>query len=269
MKRKWTYTLLLSAVMLAGISGAAAETVAYLGVATQRLSPLTETGDLDSGIGLAVVDVDRQGPAGRVLREGDILYKLDDQWLVDPMQLRVLVHRLQAGDDVSLAFIRNGERREEVVRLGETEIATAHGPSPRTWPRMHLGEPSFPDLHRDWQDTLEQLRDQMREMEQRMGDMDEWLQWRSPRPDIPGEEARITSQRRIHAITKADGTQIRIEESNGDRSLIVTDADGEVLFDGQVNTDEQIEAVPEEFRDYINRLPETRPRPRLIPRDAL
>jgi len=276
MKIRWLFALLagLCALVSAVSVTGATDRAPYLGVVTRTADPLVDTLAREDGIGLMVMGVDPESPAGAVLREGDLLYKLDDQWLVDPRQLRILVHRFQPDDEITLAFLRQGEPREARVRLGEidaSEPGWGSGPLPRPWPPVPGATP--PHLHRNWQEAFESLRRQMEEMDRRMGDLSEGLPRGVPPPErMPGarrEETRITSRQRVQVTKQADGTQIRLEERNGERHLKVTDAEGEVLFDGPVNTAEELEAVPDAFRGLIDETPVARPRPRLIPRDVL
>jgi len=253
---------------------ASADVVPYLGVVSRAVDPLIDTTVREDGAGLMVMGVDPESPAGAVLREGDLLCKLDDQWLVEPRQLRVLIHRYQPGDEIVLSFMRGGDAHEAALRLGDIDAGDpGFGPArrPRPWPPAP--GVTQPDLHRTWQEAFESLRRQMEEMDRRMGDLREGLPRGVPQPDrtpeARREETRITSRQRVHVMTQADGTQIRMEERNGERQLKVTEAGGEVLFDGPVNTAEEIEAVPDAFRGLIEETPAARPRPRLIPRDVL
>jgi hypothetical protein len=79
------------------------ETVAFLGVETAPVS--TTTGvqlGLPKGTGLVVNHVVAKSPAEGVLKEHDILLKLDEQILIETRQLSVLIRTRQAGDEVVL-----------------------------------------------------------------------------------------------------------------------------------------------------------------------
>jgi membrane-associated protease RseP (regulator of RpoE activity) len=86
----------------------------WLGVSTEEIGddvrsllPDTVTG------GLMVRHVDAESPAAKAgIQVNDILLKLDDQILVNPAQLRSLIHLRKEGDAVALAGLRKGKELE-------------------------------------------------------------------------------------------------------------------------------------------------------------
>jgi S1-C subfamily serine protease len=109
---------------------------AYLGVETQPLYPqLAARLDIPSETGALVADVTPDGPAEKAGLEGsdqtirfqgqevkaggDVIVALDDEEIDDASDLPELISRLDAGDEVTLEIIRDGERRDIEVTLGE------------------------------------------------------------------------------------------------------------------------------------------------------
>jgi hypothetical protein len=73
------------------------------------------------GVGFVVTGVDEDGPAARAgLRRFDILWKFDDQLLINEAQFGTLIQMKSAGDRVVLSIVRGGE-----ASLAEVEIAKA------------------------------------------------------------------------------------------------------------------------------------------------
>jgi len=89
--------------------------VTFLGLHVTPVDPtVTAQLGLPEGMGLAVRFVVPDSPADKAgLRRHDILRKLEDQLLIHPMQLQVLVRNYEAGEKVSLTLLRAG--REETM----------------------------------------------------------------------------------------------------------------------------------------------------------
>lgn len=97
----------------------------YLGVSTQQVTAeaAAQAEDVPTGVGLVVNYLDEEGPAAQAgLEENDVLVKMDDQWLVNPAQLTVLIRMHKAGDEASFTVLREGEEQEIEVELGEKEL---------------------------------------------------------------------------------------------------------------------------------------------------
>jgi hypothetical protein len=75
--------------------------------------------DLPPGIGFIVQSLDPQGPAETAgLKPFDVVWKFDDQWLVNEGQLATLLRLRKPGDRVTLAIFRSGRAMEVPVTLG-------------------------------------------------------------------------------------------------------------------------------------------------------
>lgn len=92
----------------------------YLGV------PVTSTDEVSasqlgiaSGLGLSVISkVDKESPAGKSgIIKNDILYKLNDQLLVNKDQLMTLLSTYKVGDKVMLSYYRSGKLAIKEVTL--------------------------------------------------------------------------------------------------------------------------------------------------------
>jgi membrane-associated protease RseP (regulator of RpoE activity) len=97
--------------------------VAYLGVsATPAPRELSGHLPVDRDTGLLVDVVAPDSPAAKAgLQPHDILTRLDDQILIHPRQLSVLVANRKEGDTVKLAFLRKGQPQEMNVVLGKKD----------------------------------------------------------------------------------------------------------------------------------------------------
>ena len=210
------------------------EKTAYLGVALKPADDtLQEQLGLPRGVGLVVEMVDKDGPASAAgFKPHDVVHKLNDQLVIDPHQLAVLVRMNKPGDAVEFTVIRAGKPTKLTAKLGEKEMPPLmpgmpnefmnpfnhpmggqafHIPAP---PPMGPGGP--PDV-----DTLI-FRGQ-------------------PAPALTADYLEIHDGQRKITLTNKDGK----------RTLKAVDADNKTVFDGPVNTPEEIAKVPEDLRKWV------------------
>jgi len=78
---------------------------------------------LPPGVGFLVKSVHVNGPAANAgLRESDLLWKLNEQLLVNESQLSTLLRLHQPGDEVALSVFRGGSQLEISVVLGASPL---------------------------------------------------------------------------------------------------------------------------------------------------
>lgn len=240
-----TLTCLISAGVASALLAVAAqaEKVAYLGVATTPVDPVTAAQlDLPEGEGLTVIQVAEDGVVKDKLAVYDILSKLDDQILTYPEQLAVLVRSHKPGDKVKLAILHKGKAEVVKVQLGETDAQRftprghRHG-----WPMMQpYGLPPA-----SGEGNLAPYRD------------DENATSPTPR----GQD-QTQSGPRTNTSQKSHSTSIITDSHNG-LTVTITDHDGEktvkaeendrIIVDNQpITTDDQLKALPEKVRTRVH-----------------
>ncbi len=102
---------------------------AYLGVSASRPGPaLRSQLSLPAGVGLVVDTVEEGSPAAKTgLKPFDVLHKLNDQLLVTPEQLAILVRIFKPGDDITLTVLRQAKPVTFKAKLVEKEIYDLEG----------------------------------------------------------------------------------------------------------------------------------------------
>lgn len=76
--------------------------------------------NLPRGIGFLVNDLEEDGPAAKAgLRKLDLLWKMNEQWLVNEGQLATLLRLSKPGDEAVLSVFREGRPLDLKVTLGE------------------------------------------------------------------------------------------------------------------------------------------------------
>lgn len=87
------------------------EPASYMGVSTS-IAPrqLREQSKLPRGVGVVVDYIQADSPADKAgIKVGDVIHKLDDQFIINAHQFTTLIRMRQPGDMVKLAVVRGGE----------------------------------------------------------------------------------------------------------------------------------------------------------------
>ena len=208
---------------------------------------------LPEGQGLLVNFVAPDSPAEKAgLKQHDLLIRLDDQILIDPRQLSVLVRNRKEGDKVNLTYMRAGAEASATATLGTHEVPVDQ--FRRIGRGMHL--PHFEHGVSGWslsEDSVEHLRGLERKLEH---DFDGRLHVPVP-PPAPG--AAWAPQVRIYRpgtsiVLSDDAGTIELRSDDAERNLRASDNDGKVVFDGPIDTPEQRAALPENLRVRLEKL---------------
>lgn len=100
------------------------EPASYMGVSTS-IAPrsLREISKLPRGIGVVVDFVQPGSPADKAgIKVGDVIHKLDEQFIINPHQFTTLIRIRQPGDVVKIALIRGGEPALAEVTLVSRDL---------------------------------------------------------------------------------------------------------------------------------------------------
>jgi hypothetical protein len=226
--------------------------VAFLGTATMTApAVVTSQLGLPEGEGLVVDMVAPGSPSEHVLQVNDVLTRFDDQILVNPGQLAVLVHAHAAGDRVTLTYLRAGKAQTASVKLG------SH-PMPQQVFSPEMGERNFlfhgpfhqTDLKMDERDPIKAFTpDRSTLMIQRHFG------------DDPAMGAAVHAVKfdglNGHLVYSDDGKTFDLTLSGGKADLKVTDDKAGVLFSGPVNTPEERAKVPAALKGRLESLEHT------------
>lgn len=117
-----------------------------LGVGQLEDSMRAHAPGVPAGIGFLVASVDPAGPAHKAgVRPYDILWRLDDQMLVNEAQFAALLAIRKPGDKVNLAIIRSAKNLN--LELSLEDLPKGHGEtgfSPLRLPLLPSGAPGMP-----------------------------------------------------------------------------------------------------------------------------
>lgn len=227
--------------------------VAFLGVETEPASgTLTEQLGLPENTGLVVAQVVPGSAAAASLKRHDLLLKLDDQVLIEPRQLAVLVRSHKEGDTVTITYLRAGKQETASVKLGGhqgSRIAEWENPDSMSPGSTERG------IGREDMDRVLMLMNGN-------GDSPAWLPPagpgapRPPEPPAgPGLNEVSVDMANSNIVYTDDKGTLTLTIKDGKRTLVATDAHGRgVLFTGPIDTPEERRALPPEVRDWLRKL---------------
>ncbi|RME69939.1 MAG: PDZ domain-containing protein, partial [Verrucomicrobia bacterium] len=228
-----------------------ARPVTYLGVEVGRATPaLSAQLGLPEGQGLIVRFVMPDSPAAKAgLQKHDLLLRLDDQLLIEPRQLSVLVRSHQKGETISLTLLRGGKERTLEVVLGE-RMEKPHRM------RLRVGGPldfdmdiPLPDvdaIERNVERHMRLYRDRAEALEEAMPHGRHPAAPAAPRVEILHPETQI--------VLKDEAGELRLKSVDGHRHLVAIDADGREVFSGPVDSEEERRGLPEDLLKRLERL---------------
>lgn len=240
---------------------------------------------LPPGAGLRVGVVDPEGPAVDQLQPGDILVRFDDQLLVNFDQFRSLVQMRQPGDTVKFSVLRNGAAMTVPVRLALRPPGVEANDRPRAKSvtsadalkqdaggsrTIQIGPGFVINIGPGAANFPPEIMQQLEELQSRgllaqpaaaagararkgaAADDDEpgkarpGVSARSSRSFSFGIGSGMTSSSKTHLVD--DAGSVTVEDKDGKRHATVKDADGTVLFDGDITTEEQRAKLSEDVR---------------------
>ncbi len=197
-------------IVRAGVAGQPArlEKATWLGIACAPLPPdVRQKLDLARGMGLRIMQVEPNSPAQRAgVTTGDVLLRINEQQLFNEAQLRALIRTFKVDDEITLNIVRGDKPMSITTKLAEREM-----PALDDMP-VFVGAGML-----DW-----------------------------PLPNVAGTIAISGAATNTQNMTRidSDGVQIQVTDDGKVRSLKAIGADGKVLFDGPINTEEQRKTVP-------------------------
>lgn len=222
------------------------EKVAFLGVETAPAGRALSTQlGLPRDTGLVVTHVSENSPASGVLKEDDVLIKLDDQLLINMPQLGVLIRSRKEGDEVKLTVIRGGKEITVKAKLAMREMpkmAFLFGGAPGGF--EHLRE--LPGVGADG------ARDVMRMIARERGNF-----VTGPRVRVMGHAGRgatVVDLPQSNVFYSDDEGSIEIKADNGKRNLVLKTPKGDIAFSGSIETDEDRAKLPPDVRRRLEKI---------------
>ncbi len=276
MKRKLSIlcSCLLAAVWILPAQAAEPQQQPWLGVMPNRLPPLIgEHLGLPRGSGLTIEEILPESPAEKAgLTVNDILTQVGEQIVWTPEQLTAMMESHEPGDRVDLHILRAEEPMvlNVVLEPRPAEFATARnqaapwddgrraGDAQRNLPGAEgidevlgllRGLADQPDVQRQMEEARRQMENLQLQLHKQF-DLEGMLE--------PGEGGNLRRE-----VFRFDNANIQIKDTDGSiqirRKYDVTilraeDPEGNLLFEGPFDTDDDKDAVPPEIRERAERI---------------
>lgn len=221
--------------------------VTYLGVEIKEApAALTSQLNVPEGQGLIVKFVQPDSPAAEAgFQQHDLLLKLDDQILVDPRQLAVLVRGHKDGDSVRLTYLRGGKETSTKVKLAQHEVIEhsvrlSHDGDNMQW---------FGDFDHTGSlaGNMSKLQDKLEHLEH-----NEVFKF-APKAEHGSTRVTIFSPNTNVILSDDEGT-LELSTDGSSKTLRAKDKSGAIIFEGPVNTPEERKALPEGLLSRLEKL---------------
>jgi len=236
----------------------------YIGVILDPLPELlVDHLRLQDGEGVLISEIVAGGPAEAAgLEVNDLVVKVDGKKVGSRDEVRAIVETHGVGDEVKLEIVHHGERDEVTVKLGAAPQAMPGIQAPGAaggvaGPLDGMLE-GLPEKHADAiREALEQNLRQFEGLELRQeeaGEMHKKMMQRMQR-QMGGMQLRfdgIDAESSIRLLD--DEGSIEMKRADGSKEARVFGKDGELLWEGPYDTDQDKAAVPDDIRERIERL---------------
>jgi hypothetical protein len=213
---------------------------------------------LPAGVGLLVEHVDEDSPAAKVLKKNDVLHKLGDQLLVNHQQLQALLRTHKPGDTITLTVIRDGESKEVEVTLGERS-----GDASDSGALINLGLSGVSDeLAKAIQIVISKAGDSAGNAVKVMGPQISVMissnisALTGAKTFTSSSSSSSSASSRVCVKSNERGT-FTLTCTDGKKQFKAIGKDGKKLFDGPVNTDEELSKLSDELKKELGELEKT------------
>ncbi len=245
------------------------ETVAFLGVEASPVSATTSAQlSLPRGTGLVVNNIVPKSAAGDVLKIYDILLKLDDQILIEVRQLSVLIRNHNEGDEVTLTYLRGGQKATAKVKLGKQEVpkmnaffaapggarAFAYASGGDGKIEMVAPGPDGLEGHEEWDRVLGLLQRARPAADAPAGFVPRGARIRIDHNGGPGVRAMSINTGNSNLVYSDDDGSLELTIKDGAKNLVAKNTKGEQVFAGPVSTPAEREALPDGVRERLEKL---------------
>ena len=260
---------LISSIGLFSQSQSNVEKVTFLGVSASTLPErMSEQLNLPSGMHLSVDQVSANSPAEQGgLKLYDILLQLDEQILINSDQLKALVRMKSPDDLVQLKILRKGTPMSLEAKLSESELAlTERDGTPRRFHSRHSfpgdpfsQDPFFRNNNSSIMDLLKKHGfnhlpgiSQNSPLNQDPSDIHSPLYGPSSNPGNVQTFNYSSEQQQVITTDEQGTLEYSVKDQN--KHLRATSPDGELLFDGPVNTDEDRKNLSKDLHQRLEKL---------------
>lgn len=226
----------------------------YLGVVAAVITPPVRAQlDLPEGVGLSIDAVAVGSPAERAgVKQFDVIHKFNDQVICSPEQLVTLVKVVGVGTTVPLKLVRGGRERvveaviaeREVPNVGQGHVVVAEA-MPGVWNVQAIPPGAANVLGPRVQAEVE-------------AKLAEALAGAAGGGGVPLGLRNVRAQaltigpnaQSATSVSDARGT-VEIRSAGGKKTVSVKDPAGKEVYSGALDTNDDMQKVPADYRDWV------------------
>ena len=241
------------------------EKVAMLGLGGVPASAtLSQHLGLDEGNGLTLYHVVPGSAAAKAgLETHDVLIEVGGQKMGSQQDLRDVVLAHKPGDSVKVKYIHKGKTEEREVVLGERtdrpRVLSVPGVNPHG---IHGALRNFPEADRKriedrMHKHMEQLQKQLNDnggMQLDLHGLFDNAQKVAPENKAGGRGMKLKFGSAASITMMDHDGAVTLKTIDGKKEVIVKDKEGEVVFEGPYQTEQDKAAVPDDIRDRLARM---------------
>ena len=242
---------------------------AYLGVMVRSLDSASAADmNLQKGAGLKVAYVAPGSPAEGQINKGDVLTHIDGNLLVNRAQLNTMIRAKAPGDSVALDVVSDSGAEKVTVTLAEHErksfagskmmqLGALEGAAPFVFMSSTNGACIDKDkIQAHIQSFVGGLDGNGGSISVQIEDMLKNMNLQDMAVNANGVFSSMDiSAAAVSSLTNSeDGSVLTYTTSNDSHHVKIVGKDGEVIFDGPIDTDEQLDAVPDDYLDDLETL---------------
>lgn len=230
----------------------------WLGIMTASVpDSLRDHLEIEGGVGIQIHQVVDDSPATKAgLRNHDILMQFNDQILISPEHLSILVRREKPGTKAELTLIRAGEMATVNVTLGESEnVSTNPFPRPGQMNHRTPRAAEMESVHRNLRENRHPMPPQGRsETPATAANPSLSIEIKPPAVSVkPGFPVNIMS---FHGVVKIDNGHgdVTIARTDEEHTIKINDANGKLIYDGPYDPAKGTEGLPKPAREHLKKM---------------
>jgi hypothetical protein len=230
----------------------------WLGIMTASVhDSLRDHLEIEGGVGIQIHQVVDDSPATKAgLQNHDILIQFNDQILISPEHLSILVRREKPGTKAELTLIRAGNMATVNVTLGESENVSPN-PFPRPGRMVHPTPQAveIEGIHRNRRENRHPMPPQgQSETPVTSANPNLSIEIKPPAVSVkPGFPVNIMS---FHGVVKIDNGygDVTITRTDEEHAIKINDADGKSIYDGPYDSAKGTEGLPKLAREHLRKM---------------
>lgn len=223
---------------------------------------------LEPGMGVTIFHVVPGSPAKKAgFKMHDVITEFDEKKMASFEDLRNAVSSRNPGDEVTIKFIQKGKVVEKKVVLGKRSVlhhqqkGFAEPEANPLWRGMgHLPKGQRERINEMMKKRIEEMRDQLEKNGGVEFDMKEFFIDPPGNLQLPpqGDHNNLHKKFSFNAQTSItlmdDEGSVTVQSINGKREVIVKNKEGEVMFEGPYQTEQDKAAVPDNIRGRLDKI---------------